>query len=239
MKKILLCAVYSTAIFFMSCGFNGETVDGNGNRKSEMRQVNNTTKIDVVGDIDVFVAKGAPSVKVEGDENILQYIETRNDNDWLEIKTRDHINIHSSTPVKVYVTTPEITGCKVTGSGNLTSDDKFSSGNNMSFNITGSGNITANINAPAVNAGITGSGNMYIKGETRNVDIEVTGSGNYDSPNLKAENANVKIMGSGNASLFADASLKASIAGSGDVKYSGNAKVDKNIAGSGSVIKMP
>lgn len=239
MIKILFCAALILAISFTSCDFNGHTVNGNGNSKSEVRSVGNTTKINVVGGMDVFVDQGASAVKVEGDENILPYIETRIDDDWLEIKTRDHVNIRSSTPVKVYVTTPEVTALKVTGSGNLTCNNKFSSRNSISFSITGSGNITADVNTPAVDAGITGSGNMYIKGETRNVDIQITGSGNYDSPNLKAENANVKILGSGNASLFADANLKASIAGSGDIKYSGNAAVDKNIAGSGSVIKMP
>ncbi len=239
MRISILSTVCITAMFFIACGFNGETVNGNGNRKSETRNVSNTTKINVVGGMDVFVVPGSSSVKVEGDENILQFIETRLDDGWLEIKTRDHINIHSSTPIKVYVTTPEITGLKVTGSGNLTCSDRFSSSNNISFNITGSGNITANINAPAVNAGITGSGNMYIKGETRNVDIRVTGSGNYNSPDLKAENATVEILGSGDASLFADANLKASISGSGDIKYRGNAAVHKNMAGSGSVQQMP
>jgi hypothetical protein len=227
------------AIVFMSCDFRGKTVNGNGNHASETRNVGNLTKIKLVGAMDVFVAPGAPSVKVEGDENILQYIETRKDGDWLEIKTRDHFNIHSSTPIKVFVTAPSINAFKVTGSGNLTGDDKFSSNTDMSFSITGSGNITANINAPAVSAGITGSGNMYIKGETRSVDIQVTGSGNYDSPDLKAENASVKILGSGDASLFADGNLNASIAGSGDVKYRGNAKVVKHIAGSGSIINIP
>lgn len=239
MRINVLWTLYITAIFFTSCNFNGETVEGNGNRRSEIRHVGNGTKINVVGGMDVFIDAGAPAIKIEGDENILQYIETRVDDGWLEIKTRNHINIHSSTPVKVYITTPEVTDLKVTGSGNLTCNSKFSSGSNMSFNITGSGNITADINAPAVDAGITGSGNMYIKGETRNVDIRVTGSGNYDSPELKAENANVKIMGSGDATLFADANLKASVAGSGDVRYGGNAAVDKKIAGSGSVIKIP
>ncbi len=239
MRKNILGAAFIAVMCFSSCIFNGETINGNGNLKSEIRNVGNRSNINVLGGMDVFVDQGAPSVKVEGDENILQYIETPADNNWLEIKTRDHVNIHSSHPVKVYVTTPEITALKVTGSGNLTCNNKFSSNNNLSFSITGSGNILADVNAPAVDAGITGSGNMYIKGETRNVDIQVTGSGNYDSPNLKAENANVKILGSGDASLFADVNLKASIAGSGDIKYRGNAVVKKDVAGSGSVVKVP
>lgn len=238
MIKSLFCAVFIAAIFLTSCGFDGETVNGNGNLKSETRHIDNTTKINVTGGIDVFIEQGTPSVKAEGDENILQYIETRSNGNWLEIKTRDHVNIHSVNRVKVYVTVPEMTDLKVAGSGNITCNNKFSSPNNMSFSITGSGNITSDVNAPAVNASITGSGNMYIKGETRNADINVTGSGNYNSPGLKAENAVVKISGSGNANLFADVDLKASVTGSGDIKYSGKASVDKHIAGSGSVVKV-
>ncbi len=237
MKKSLLCVLCIITIFYISCGFNGETVNGNGNRKSETRYPGNATKINLIGGMDVFVDEGAPAVKVEGDENILQFIETAVNNDWLEIKTRDQINIHSSNPVKVYITTPDISALKVNGSGNITCNNKFASRNNTSFSITGSGNITANVNSPAVNASITGSGNMYLKGETRNVDIHITGSGNYNSPDLKAENAFVKISGSGDANLFADVGLKASISGSGDIKYRGKAAVNKSIAGSGSVVK--
>lgn len=222
-----------------SCDFNSETIDGNGNIKNEARDLGNIKKINLMGDMDVYVDQGTSAVKVEGDENILRYVETSVHDGWLVIKTRDHFNIHSSNPVKVYVTTPDLSNLKVNGSGNIISDHKFSSDDNMSFGITGSGNITANVNAPAVNADITGSGNMLIKGETRNAKINITGSGNYDGPELKAENAEVQISGSGDASLFADGDLKATIAGSGDVKYKGNAAVHSHIAGSGSVQKVP
>lgn len=238
MRKHLFCAAFIATASFISCDFNGETINGNGHLTNETRHVNNTSKINVTGDMNVFVDARSPAVKVEGDENIIQYIETEVNGGWLEIKTRDHININSSNPVKVYVTATDISDLKVNGSGNITCNSKFSSGNNMSFSITGSGNITADVNTPAVDAGITGSGNMYIKGESRNVDINITGSGNYDSPNLKAENAEVKISGSGDANLFADINLKATIAGSGDIKYRGNTAVEKHIAGSGSVINL-
>lgn len=239
MKKNILYAAFFAASFFLSCNIAGERINGNGNLKSEIRHIPNTAKIKLVGGMDVFVEPGASAVRVEGDENILRYIETKADNDWLEIKTKEHININSRNPIKVYVTMRSISDLKVTGSGNITCDKKFSSGTDMSFSITGSGNISTDINTPAVKADITGSGNLYIKGETRNADIQVTGSGNYDSPDLKAENATVQISGSGNANLFADVNLKASILGSGDIKYKGNAAVEKHIAGSGSVIKVP
>ena len=239
MRKHLVFVALIAAVFFAACDIGGERINGNGNLKSENRNIRDVTKIKVAGDMDVVVKAGAPSVKVEADENLMRYIETEADNDWLEIKTKDFTNINSQNPIKVYVTVSNISNLKVTGSGNITCNDKFSANNKMSFNVTGSGKITADINAPDVDANITGSGDMYIKGETRNADIQITGSGNYICPDLKAENATVDISGSGDATLFADARLKATIAGSGDVKYKGNAAVEQHIAGSGAVTKVP
>lgn len=238
MKKVIFFAACIAALHFASCIDLGERVDGSGNIKTEDRKVSKAEKIKVSGDMDVYVDQGPTAVKVEGDDNVLEYIETAVDDDWLEIRTREHMNIHTSKPVKVYVTTPEVSALKVTGSGNIKCNQKFSTNNNSSFEITGSGDITVAINAPKVEAHISGSGNLHISGETKDVEVHILGSGNYDGPELKAENADVSIAGSGDADLFADEKLKASVAGSGNVKYKGNATVDSHIAGSGSVSKI-
>ncbi|MDQ6813057.1 MAG: DUF2807 domain-containing protein [Bacteroidota bacterium] len=235
--KIGLFYLAMLALLLSSCVDMGERIKGNGNIKSENRTVGKAEKIKVAGDMDVYIDQGPTSVKVEGDENILRYIETLSNDEWFEIRTKDNVNISTEKPVKVYVTTPNITDLKITGSGNITCNQKFSTDNNTSFNITGSGDIITAINAPKVEAHISGSGNLHISGETKNVEIHISGSGNYDGPDLKAENADVSIAGSGDAELFADNKLKASVAGSGNVKYKGNATVDSHIAGSGSVTK--
>ena len=94
------------------------------------------------------------------------------------------------------------------------------------------------INTPGVESSISGTGDIYISGETRNSKIEIAGSGNYHAEDLKAENATVKIAGSGDARLFADSTLDINIAGVGNVYYKGNASVSQNIAGSGKIKKI-
>jgi hypothetical protein len=237
MKKRISYAAFIVAMLFTCCINMGERVNGSGNIKTENRQVGKADKIKVMGDIDVFIDQGPTSVKVEADDNLLQYIETSVNDGWLKIKTRHNVNINSEKPVKVYLVTPEITDLDVSGSGNIKCNQKFSTDNNTSFSISGSGDILAAINAPKVEAHISGSGNLHISGETKDVAIHISGSGNYDGAELKAENANVSIAGSGDAGLFADNKLKASVAGSGNIKYKGNATVDSHIAGSGSVSK--
>ncbi len=237
MKNLFLLTAFITTFALTSCYFGGERIKGNGNIKSENRQIGNVSRINLSGDMDVFVTQGPASVRVEADENILPLIETREDDGWLHIGTRENTNIHTNNPIKVYVTSPRIAALDVDGSGNITGNSKLISSDEMSLDISGSGNINVEVNAPKVEAAISGSGNLNVAGETREVELHIAGSGNYRGADLKAENARVDIAGSGDASLFADVSLKASIAGSGDVKYRGNATVEKNIAGSGTVRK--
>jgi hypothetical protein len=235
MKRTLILVAFFAGNFLSSCMDLGQRVDGNGRIRTETRKPREAHRIKVSGEINVFMEQGSPSIKIEADENVLQYILTETNDNWLEIRTRNHVSLNTSQPVKVYISTPEITDLKVTGSGNIVGRSKFSTSQQTTFGISGSGDITLDINAPKVESHISGSGNLHIHGETKDVEVHISGSGNYDGENLKAENADVSIAGSGDARLFAENRLKASVSGSGNVRFKGNATVESHVAGSGAV----
>ena len=239
MKKTFYSITIFCLLLITSCRFNDKKIDGNGKIVSEKRTVTTVTKIRVEGNINVVIDNGLASGRVEADENLIPYILTETDGDWLEIKVKKNYNLHSSKPITVYVSTPTISQVKLAGSGDIIANGKFSSNETMTFGLAGSGSMTLNLNSPALEASIAGSGTIHLSGETRNSKIEIAGSGDYDGTDLKAENVEVHIAGSGDAIVFAEIKLKASIAGSGNVKYKGNATIEKNVAGSGEVIKMP
>ena len=214
----------------------GKRVNGNGNLESENRDIRRATKIKVLGSMEVLLDSGATAVRVEADKNLLPYIITDIDDDWLVLKMKNGIRYHTNNPMRVYITTPAITNIKVAGSGNVSSGKKFWSKDPIHLDIAGSGDVNINVNTPKVDADIAGSGNLNIAGETRDVDVSVAGSGNFKGFDLKAENAKVKIAGSGDVMIFADVRLEARIAGSGNIKYKGSASVEKKIAGSGRVV---
>jgi hypothetical protein len=177
-------------------------------------------------------------VKIEGDENLLEYIEIENQGDDLEIRTRRGYNLRPRTGIKVYVTAPSFDKLAVTGTGELKTQTKISNGKSMDVRVTGSGDMILNIDAPSINTRITGSGNIRINGGTRNFSTEVTGSGEVHAFDLLSESTDVEISGSGDVEVFASKQLKISISGSGDVKYKGNPSVNQSINGSGNVRKI-
>lgn len=237
MKAIKFACFSLTLLFAVSCGMDGRHIKGNGNTVTESRNVQNATSINVLGSMNVVLAEGATDVKLKGDENLLKYVTIEERDGWLEIRTRDGYNLDSQNDLVVYVTTPILKKLKLTGSGDVTSGNKFSSTEPITFSITGSGDLSIPIHAPKINVSIAGSGNFNALGETKEAKVSIAGSGNFNGLELKAENADINIAGSGDVYIFADVSIKANIMGSGGVHYKGNAAVNKSVMGSGEVVK--
>jgi hypothetical protein len=66
--------------------------------------------------------------------------------------------------------------------------------------------------------------------------VDVTGSGDFSGRDLTTNTTVVFVGGSGDASVYATSTLKASVSGSGDVHYGGNPhNVSKSKSGSGDI----
>ncbi len=237
--KLYLAAFILIAAFAACDNPFNRTISGNGNITTSERNVSNFKDIRCAGSYDVELTQGSPSsVKIKTDENIQSYIVTDIDGDELNIHTKEDVNLHPSDKIKLYITTDKLEEFKLTGSGNVSTTNKFSGGDHLNLDISGSGTMRFDVNTPRVESSISGTGDIYVSGETRNSKIEIAGSGNYHAEDLKAENATVKIAGSGDARLFADSTLDINIAGVGNVYYKGDASVSQNIAGSGKIKKI-
>ena len=222
-------------VLFISCNYR-ESVRGNGNTITESRTVGSFKGVQLRGSMNVHLIKGTDhAVTVEGEENILPYLETYVNDGKLIVKYRDDININNREDVVVNVNVPELDQVEVTGSGDITGENKFSGDEKIKVEVTGSGDIKLELDAPAVEASITGSGDIDLSGNTKNIKCSTTGSGEIDASELKSENATVRTLGSGSIRVFASVKLDATINGSGDIAYKGGASVSSKIHGSGSV----
>ena len=238
MKKFLLFGAIAM-ISITSCNFVGKRVRGNGNIVTNTVSVGDFNAVNQRGSINVIVKSGnTPSVKIEADENILPYIETKVENGTLNIRTREGYWLKSSHDMKIYVTAPRFTSIKSFGSGDIESESTISTEDPITISTSGSADINVDVHAPSVTASISGSGDINLKGETKKLDATVMGSGNIKAGELKAEDATIDIAGSGDAEVFASVKLDVSVKGSGDVKYHGNPpSVVSNMKGSGSLEK--
>lgn len=224
------------AFTFVSC--NG--ISGNGNIKSENRSIPDIHAVRTSGSIDIEIKEGSTySLVVEDDENLLPYVITDVNDGVLNIHYKDNYSI-SNDHAKVTLTAPGLDKISTSGSGNINGSGTIRNSSGIEFNLSGSGDIEAEVDAPSVKVTGSGSGNINLKGRTKDFDCKVSGSGDIDCAGLQSENTSIKISGSGNAHVFASVTLKASTSGSGDVIYSGNPQTPEiHTSGSGTVQRQP
>lgn len=239
MKKLVAFLLLGIIISTSSCRFTGKRVKGNGHVITDNRGLSGFTSVVSEGSFDVYVSTGSPaSVKIEAEDNILPYIETYVDNNILRIDTKDDVWLRPRRSVKIYVVAPHFRKIHSKGTGNIISQTKITDSSRMDLVINGNGDIKVDVDAPEVNAEVTGNGGIDVTGQSKTFKGTLTGNGNIHAFNLMAEQTNVRILGNGDADVFASVHLDISIGGNGNVRYKGGGQISSHITGNGDVKKV-
>lgn len=238
--KLSLLAAFVLSVCLMSCGeVFGDRVKGNGNIKSETRETSAFTKVDVSGSIDLYIRQDSVrSIKVEADENLLDHIEVTTQGETLVIRPERGFNLKPTGNIKVYVSSPVFERLEASGACDIFSENKITSSEEIHIDLSGSCEVTLDLNAPKVTADLSGASDVNLRGETKELVVDGSGSSGIRCFELMAENVQIEISGAGNAEVFASVKLDVNVSGAADVKYKGNAEVSQRISGAGSVKKV-
>ena len=230
---MLIVALLAT-VSFVGCidddGSFGCTA-GSGSIVEETFQFSEFKGLRLKCSADIFITQGEEfSVVAESQANILDNLDLQLDGDVLEI---DLDGCNRDFQLSLFITMPELTFLKISGSGNITGENLFTS-ENLTLRISGSGNMDLDLDYQTVNTKITGSGNMDLRGLCDEFDYTISGSGDINSFGLISDDGFIDITGSGDTEVFVNEFLSVKITGSGDVLFKGNpAEITSNITGSG------
>ncbi len=225
MKKGMNLSILFKVVLIMTFVLSG--VDGiTGNTKktgrttdTQMRDVGLFTSIKSSSSVDVFITQGTPqSVKVVADESVIDKIITEVNGDVLHVYAKDIRNC--SSKMAVYVTLKELKGLKMTGSGDVYSENTINS-EGLEFKVTGSGDLDLDLNVTNVDGEITGSGDVNLSGVKGIFKIQVVGSGDLNASQLDLDECYVSLSGSGDIRLSGVCnSLNINGSSSGDISAS-------------------
>lgn len=238
MNRLLI--IVSGFFILSSCHYfhGGERIRGNGNIKTEKRTAGVFNSVEVNGAIDLYVKQdSARSISIETDENLLPYIEVRNDGDQLIISPKEGYNPDPSHSIKVYVSSPVFKGLEASGASKIVGENIITSGDAMHIHVTGASDAGLELKSPKVSVELSGASTMTLKGETKDLSVGASGASHIKGFDLLAENADVDVSGASNAEVFASVKLSATASGASDVRYKGNAAVTQNESGASSVKK--
>ncbi|MGH7563161.1 MAG: head GIN domain-containing protein [Gemmatimonadota bacterium] len=210
-------------------------VRGSGRRIAQTRAIGDFDRVHVSGEFDVRITSGAsPSLRIEGDDNLLPLVETRIIDGALRV--RSERDLRSDRRILVEIGTPALAGVETSGSSDVRATgvraDAFDAG------VSGSGSLDAEGFFGDLAVSVSGSGRVVGRGAAETVDVDVSGSGDVDLLAVRARSARVSTSGSGDVSLAVSESLDASTSGSGEVRYSGRPSVNASVSGSGEVKRI-
>lgn len=220
----LIAGVAVLALAACSAGAqDGGRIEARGEAGSRSYQVGAFDAVSLAGPHEVIVTVGdAPSVRAQGDPEVLDRLEVRLDGGELEIGTRRRGGMDLNWgdrkgSATVYVTVPALRAANVAGSGTLRIDRV--EGERFDASLAGSGDLLVDaMRVDRAEFSVAGSGDIRAAGTANATEISIAGSGDLDLSGLESRTARVSVMGSGDVLLAGGARCTVSKAGSGDVR---------------------
>ena len=223
MKKVLLAVLTFGILTSCSCSGLNVKFSHTEPHADEQRSLTGFERIELLGSIDIkYQQADSFSVRVDAPVEILKKVETRVEGDKLIVNMRGegeviNFGVPNGEEVTVYVTSPDLVGVALKGSGDFECQHLLDT-DNLDIMMNGSGDMKFDdIICDQVNVSLVGSGDVELK-------------------NVKMLHSNVNLVGSGDIKVNYDNSgaVEATLTGSGDITLSGSVQDYKyNVRGSG------
>ena len=211
MRKIPIVLLAACVVVVVGCHLPG--VRGNGQIKTEERQVGSFANLDVGGAFEIEWESGSPALRITIDENLLPYIENNVSDDTLRLHTREHV--WPTHGIKVVISSPTRTGGRTRGAVKLT---------------------VKQLSGPTFALESKGASEISLDGKVDRLLVDMTGASQLAADGLQAKTAEISTTGAGDAEVAVTDTLKVVITGAGKVTYSGNPPtINKQITGAGSI----
>ena len=235
LNLVLGLSLIFVVVALAGCTVNiGDTVRGSGTVTSEDRTVSGVSGVALttIGELTVEVGD-QESLRIEAEDNLLQYIQTSVSGGVLNIETEPGVNISASKPVRYYLAVRDLDSIRTSSSGNVSSG-ALETGD-LSVEITSSGEVDlAALAASSLEVKLSSSGNLTIEGgQVTTQDVRLSSSGDYEAGNMRSSSASVNLSSSGSATIWVTDSLDANLSSSGNLQYYGGPSADVNASSSG------
>jgi hypothetical protein len=190
-------------VLLSACNFVGgqTTVEGSGAAASETREVADFRSVSFALPVTLFLEQAdAPTLRIEGDDNLLPHVVARVRNGELRIGPGENTRLRPQTPLRVVVSAPELETIRNAGSGSVEAPNLGAA--ELSLTLAGSGDAhLPNLQAEVLRVQVAGSGGVEITGRVRRQVLSLAGSAGVEARELESDSLDVNIAGSGSATV--------------------------------------
>lgn len=207
---------------------------GQGSVTTQDRQLPEYDEIDANGQAEIILDYGnSPSMKIEIDTNLLQYVKT--EVSGMKLRISESKCFKNVTTYKIYITTNKLSKLSVDGAVKINGESPIKS-EKLKINTNGSGIVQLAVDADKLEINTDGTGELKLLGRALNLDVEIKGAGSVDAFGLQAKNVDAKVDGAGTCKIDVSEEFNGEAGGSGRIYYKGSPKkVNTDVTGSGAI----
>lgn len=238
--------VLSIGMLLSSCSqdlLNGEICNGASNctagngivSSQDLPEVANFQGIRHQTSATILLTQGAEqSIRMEGEDNILEFYDFNVNGDILTVNTRGCIC--TTEEVKIYITLPVLKSIVLDGTGEIIGQNKFTN-NELEIMVDGPGDIEMEVTTSKITITNDSTGELILKGTSEVLDINLLGTGEVYLFGLETKTATIFSDGPGEVEVKVSDRIDVRIESTGDVFYKGNPEVSVQDNGPGDLVE--
>ncbi|MCC9138511.1 head GIN domain-containing protein [Pontibacter silvestris] len=233
---------YAIVIFLFALMLSASTpalaqqLRGNGNTRSQTRNVSGFKGIDVSGGFIVELTQGnKESVKLEAEENLLNNIATEVKDGVLHIYNKN--SLYSSRAMKAYVTVQELNSIDISGGVKVEGVSTFKA-SGLSLDMSGGSSVKLALDTKELKADMSGASKLELTGKADKVILDMSGASKVEAADLEAGIVRVEASGASKVKLFAKEALDINASGASVVYYKGTPSITAATSAAARVSKL-
>ncbi|MCC8174625.1 MAG: DUF2807 domain-containing protein [Odoribacter sp.] len=240
MKTLKFISLILIALLVTSSTIYGKRkIKGSGVVAKEERSVSSFNKLETSTAINVTLTKGNNiEVIVEADDNIVPYISTKVKREKLIIEIDGPNNgIDVKSPMKVYVTVPEITEVSAGSASSVKSDDLWVT-SRLKLDVSSAAKVELEVSVKELEVEVSSAAHLDLSGKAGNMDCEVSSTGKLNAETLEVNSAKVEASSMGSAKIWVTDNISYEVSSMGSLQVKGSPQVKKSDVSSMGKIKF-
>ncbi|MEM9929747.1 MAG: head GIN domain-containing protein [Bacteroidota bacterium] len=210
-------------------------IKGNGDVKTETRDVSSFSGIQACCSFKVEVRKGSPGVKVEAESNLIEYVKTEVSGGRLSIGFTGNVNISNQRPIRVYVSMNDLDYVKASSSSKIAFKDAFR-GDDLQVRVSSSADILdLDFTGNEIRLDASSSGTIELAGSGSSIRAKSSSSSRIRASECRVKRARAAASSSGSIRLNVTERLDADASSGASIRYVGSPSVDSDTSSGGSV----
>ena len=193
---------------------------GNGNVQTQDREIGSFTVISASSGLNVYVLQGdKESLRVEADENLMQYIITRVEGNALILKVKGAIR--RATKMDIYLTLVNVNEINVSSGADFESRNMIKA-KKLDISISSGANVKMELNTKDLSCSVSSGADATLRGKTVFFYGKASSGSHLKAKQLISKSCKAKASSGGDVTVYAEEEIEARASSGGDVSYYGN-----------------